>query len=178
MTEESQGHPGAGDPAKGASPGVHLVTWIGSGEERDALQAWLAEQRLDPQIEWATTSSVSFRLNTSDASAIGELMRGRQDIPWTVVAPGTPDYLLRHLVVEGPDGRSFRLRDVPAATPVGSVGTEVVDQYPVSDTDRPVIVDRVDPSGEYRRINPDTTLAEVGVTEGERLRVGFERRAA
>src|SRR5262249_36277039 len=118
------------------------------------------------------SSSASFRLSTSDTSAVDQQMRSRQDITWAVVSPETPDYVLRYLSVVGPDGRSFRLSDVPAATPVSSVADELVG------TDQPTVVEHVNPEGGARRMNPDTTLAEEGVGEGDRLRVGFERRAA
>lgn len=180
MTETPENPPRAGDPATGSDPGVHLVTWISSGQERDALQAWLAERQLDPQVEWTTPSSVSFRLNTSDTSAVDELMRSRQDISWTVVAPGSADYVLRTLYVDAPDGRSFRFSDVPAATTIGSVADELVEQYSegLPRAGRPVVIDRVDPDTGPSRLNPDTTLGEEGVAEGQRLRVSFEARDA
>jgi ubiquitin-protein ligase len=88
--------------------------------------------------------------------------------------------VLRFLHVEGPDGRSFRFNDVPSATPVGSVASELVEQYtegPPGADDQPTVVDLVGAGG-ARRMNPENTLGDEGVSEGDRLRVGFERRAA
>jgi ubiquitin-protein ligase len=82
--------------------------------------------------------------------------------------------------VEGPDGRSFRFSDVPASSPVGSVGEELIDQYPegLPGSDQPLVIDKVAADGTGERANPDSTLHEEGITEGSRLRVGFQRRAA
>jgi effector-associated domain 1 (EAD1)-containing protein len=165
----------------GAQPdSCHVVVWLRS-KEREALEAWMADHGLDPQAEWITATSASYRVNQSDPQAVDRVMSGRPDANWTVVAPGTPDYVLRYLSVQGPDGRSFRFSDVPSATPVGSVASELVGQYTegqgLPGGDQPTVVEHVEPAGP-RRMNPDSTLAEEGVTEGARLRVGFERRAA
>lgn len=169
-------HPPPPDPAQPDS--CHLVAWL-SAEERAPLEAWLAEQGLDPRAEWITPTSVSFRVNQADPHAVDRVMSTRRDVNWTVVAPGVPDYVLRYLSVQGPDGRSFRFNDVPSATPVGSVAGELVEQYTegLPGGDQPTVVEQVGPEGP-RRMNPDSTLAEEGITEGARLRVGFERRAA
>jgi hypothetical protein len=69
---------------------------------------------------------------------------------------------------------------VPSATPVSSVASELVGQYTEGlpgAGDHPTVVDHVGAGGP-RRMNPDSTLGDESVTEGDRLRVGFERRAA
>jgi ubiquitin-protein ligase len=158
----------------------HLVVWTESDEERAALEAWLAKLGLDPQREWSTVGSLSFRLSQPDPRVIDRLMSTRREFPWAVVPPGDPDYVLRFLHVEGPDGRSFRFSDVPSATPIGSVATELVGQYtgklPGVEA-QPTVIDHVGSSGS-RRVNPDNTLGNEGITEEGRLRVGFERLAA
>jgi ubiquitin-protein ligase len=159
----------------------HVVAWLDSPEQRTDLQAWLAERGLDPELEWATPTSASFRVNQRDPGAVTSVMDQRRDLHWTVVRPGVPDYVLRDLMVQGPDGRSFRFSDVPSATTVGQVAGEMVGQYEDNGgppgAERPTVVEHVGPDGP-RRMNPDATLAEEGVTEGERLRVGWEQRAA
>jgi ubiquitin-protein ligase len=158
----------------------HLVVWLESDEERMAFEAWLTEHGLDPQREWSTVRSLSYRLSQSDPHVLDRLMRARRDFPWAVVPPGDPDYVLRFLHVEGPDGRSFRFNDVPSATPVSSVARELVDQYTEGlpgGEDQPTVVDHVGAKGS-RRMNPESTLGDEGIGEGDRLRVGFERRAA
>jgi hypothetical protein len=157
----------------------HLVGWLDSAEQRDALFAWLTEQGLAPETEWSTPSNVSFRLNQADPQAVDRVMLARHDFAWQVVAPGNPDYVLRYLSVQGPDGRSFRFNDVPSATPVSSVADELVEQYTegLPGGDQATVVEHVGPEGP-RRMNPDNTIGEEGITEGSRLRVAFERRAA
>jgi Effector-associated domain 1 len=158
----------------------HLVIRVGSEDERADVTAWLAGQSFEPQQEWSSLTAISFRLNQTDPGAVAAAMRSRPDIGWTVVPPGQPDYLLRQIFAEGPDGRSFRLNDVPASSTVGSVAAEMLEHYPeeMPGRDAPTVVDLVGPDGAGRRTNPDNTLHEEGVTEGSRLRVGMQRRAA
>jgi Effector-associated domain 1 len=165
-------------PVPAPQENCHLVAWLNAAE-RTALEAWLTEQGLDPRAEWITPTSVSFQVNQANPHDVDRVMSGRPDINWTVVAPGVPDYVLRYLAVQGPDGRSFQFNDVPSATPVRSVAGELVDQYTggLPGDDQPTVVEHIGPEGP-RRMNPDSTLAEEGITEGARFRVGFERRAA
>ena len=144
------------------------------------MHDWLAAQGFSPQEMWSTISAVSFRLNQADQNLVRERLVTRPDLGWTLVPPGQPDYLLRQLFVEGPDGRRFRLSDVPVQSTIGSVATEVVDQYPegLPGADRPTVVDHVGPDGAGRRTNPDNTLHEEGIRENDQLRVGFQRTAA
>jgi len=161
-------------------PACHVVLRVTSEEERGTAEAWLADLGFDPREEWVSATAVSFRLNEADSTVVTEQLRALPDIGWTVVPPGQPDYLLRQLFVEGPDGRSFRFSDVPASSTVGSVGEELIEQYPegLPGSDQPLVIDRVAADGSGRRTNPDNTLAEEGITEDSRLRVGFQRRAA
>jgi ubiquitin-protein ligase len=178
--DDSRQETSAGEPVPPPQPTCHLVLRVTSDQERDDIHAWLADQELDPQQEWVTATAVSFRLNQADPSVVTQRMRTRPDLGWTVVPPGHPDYLLRQLFIEGPDGRSFRFSDVPASSPVGSVGEELIDQYPegLPGSDQPLVIDQVAADGSGRRTNPDSTLHEEGIREGSRLRVGFQRRAA
>jgi hypothetical protein len=162
-----------------ASATCHLVVRVSTDQERDDIQAWLTDQGFDPQQEWRTGTAVSFRLNEADPNVVTQRMRLRPDLGWTVVPPGQPDYLLRQLFVEGPDGRSFRFSDVPASSPVGSVGEELIDQYPegLPGSDQPLVIDKVAADGTGERVNPDSTLHQEGITDGIRLRVGFQRQS-
>ena len=173
---QPQPQPTAAQPS--APDTCRLIAWL-DAEQRTELEAWLTEQGLDPHPAWLTATSVSFRVNETDPNALGRLMRARSDLNWTIVAPGDPDYVIRYLPVQGPDGRSFRFNDVPSATPVGSVASELQGQYTkgMPGGDQPTVVEDVSANGS-RRMNPDNTLAQEGITEGSRLRVGFERRAA
>jgi ubiquitin-protein ligase len=165
-------------PAPAPPETCHLVAWLNAAE-RTALEGWLTEHGLDPRAEWITSTSVSFRVNQADPEAVWRVISDRSDINWTVVAPGVPDYVLRFMSVQGPDGRSFRFNDVPSATRVESVASELVDQYSegLPGDEQPTVVEHVGPAGP-RRMNPESTLAQEGITEGARLRVAFERRAA
>jgi hypothetical protein len=125
---------------------------------------------------------VSFRLNQSDPNVVTASMQARPDLNWSVVPPGQPDYLLPRLSVEGPDGRSFRLIQVPSSLITSTVAQTVIDQYQYPEEltggGSALVVDVVGPDGTGQRINPDMTLDEQAVTAGSRLRIGWQRRAA
>lgn len=103
-----------------------------------------------------------------------------RDIGSVLVPPGQPGTRYRQLFVEGPDGQSFLFRDVPAASTAAAVATEMAGRY---QADMPgdtqfAVVDHVGDGGTGRRLDPDSSLHDEGVTEGSRLRVGFRRQAA
>jgi ubiquitin-protein ligase len=56
----------------------------------------------------------------------------------------------------------------------------VVDQYgsELPDAARPAVVDRVGPDGQGHRLDPNATLDESEIRDGDRMRVGFQARAA
>lgn len=143
------------------------------------MEAWLAARQFAPQQEWVSATAVSFRLNTTDEDAVAERMR-ELDVGWTVVPPGEPDYLLRQIIVEGPDGRSFRFNDVQASTTIGTLGRELIDQYPegLPGSENPMVINQVNADGSGERVNPDNTVHQEGIREGTRIRVGFQRQAA
>lgn len=107
-----------------------------------------------------------------------------KETPADMSADGDDD-LYRQIFVEGPDGRSFVFSGVPAATAVRHIATEMASRYrdgtPGDGTpgdDQAAVVDHVGGGGAGRRLDPDSTLHEEGVSEGSRLRVGFRRQAA
>lgn len=176
MNEGLPSQPTAAQSGTEGSPAVHIVAF-GSDEERAALEAWLADQELAPQLEWASNTSASFRLNTTDADAVQERMRNGPDLEWLVVHPGQPDHLIRYLIVEGPDGRSFRVSDVPSVTKISEIARAVLEDYGEGrlNSDQ-VIINHVESEG-GRRLNPDSTLSQDAIGEGSRLQIGFEARA-
>jgi hypothetical protein len=160
-------------------PACHIIVRASTEEVREGAARLLAELGLEPEEQWSTAHAVSFRV----ASDRTEYVRGRlaqAEFGWTVVAPGLRDYLLHTLYIEGPDGRQFRITDAPAQQTVGNVAAEVVDQYSpaLPDAGRPAVVDHVGPDGQGRRLDPNSTLDESGISDGDRVRVGFQARAA
>jgi hypothetical protein len=58
------------------------------------------------------------------------------------------------------------------------VASEVVGQYPAWDgSTRPTVVDHVQPDGQGLRVDPDVTLDDAGVHDGDQLRVAFQATA-
>lgn len=74
------------------------------------------------------------------------------------------------LTAYGPDLQAFELTGVPVDTVVRDVSRAVIDQYPTTEGMR-FVTDFEDADGSYRRLDPEATLAEAGVTSAGTLRV-------
>jgi hypothetical protein len=173
--------PRGGDvPREHLSATCRVIVRIDSEEERIAVERWLAEVGLAPAQMWSTPTAVSYRLDQADQDAVRQVLLDRPDLGWTLVPPGEPDYLIRRLYVEGPDGRRFRVTDAPAQQTVGSLAAEVVEQYPegLPGAGRPTVADHVGADGQGRRMNPGNTLYQEGIGEDDHVRVGFQATAA
>ncbi|HET9895628.1 MAG TPA: effector-associated domain EAD1-containing protein [Streptosporangiaceae bacterium] len=160
-------------------PACHIIVRASSEEEREQALMLFRDLGLDPVEQWSTAHAVSYRVGSDRPNEVRSRLRDA-DFGWTVVAPGLRDYLLHTLYIEGPDGRRFRITDAPAQQTVGNVAAEVVDEYSpdLPDASRPAVVDHVGPDGQGRRLDPNSTLDESGVRDGDRMRVGFQARAA
>ncbi|MPY58428.1 hypothetical protein [Streptomyces spongiae] len=166
----------AGTEPADTTPTCHVIVRAENEETRQAAWHLLAEAGQDPTEVWSTAHAVSYQVSETDPSALrGQLER--TDLGWTVVPPGRPDHLLNLLYVQGPDGRQWRITDAPAAQTVGNVAAGIVEQYPGMDTSVPTVIDHDGPGGVRRRLNPDNTLDEEGVRDGDRMHVGFEATA-
>ncbi|GAA0970607.1 hypothetical protein GCM10009555_019790 [Acrocarpospora macrocephala] len=168
------------EPARAAPPETcHVIFRADNENDRAAARDLLEAAGLAPAEVWSTPSAVSFRVGSADSTMIRRIL-DHTDFGWTVVPPGIPDYLLRQLFIEGPDGRRFRIVDAPAQQTVGHVAAEVVGAYGQNfpGGKRPTVIDHVNPDGSGRRLNPDGTLHEEGVHDGDHLRVGFHATAA
>ncbi|WP_369232442.1 effector-associated domain EAD1-containing protein [Streptomyces sp. R21] len=166
-----------GAVAENAPETCHVIVRAENEEEREAALRILEQAGQQPREVWSTPHAVSYQVS---ATQPGPLRRDleRTDLGWTVVPPGRPDYLLNLLYVQGPDGRQWRITDAPAAQTVGNVAAQVVEQYGAGmDTSVPTVIDHEGPGGKRRRMNPDNTLDEEGVQDGDRMHVGFEATA-
>ena len=163
-------------PAQAEDDACHIFIRAGSEEERRAAQEYLARQQLSPSTVVSTNYVTLYRLATSDPGRVRAAMDG-SDLAWTVVGPGQPDYLLSHLIVQGPDGRRFRFNDVPANTTVANLAADALAEYPDQGASRAAVTDRVRDGGQGERLDPDSTLHESEVRDGDHLRVGVEASA-
>jgi hypothetical protein len=156
----------------------HVIVRASSEDERERASALLSAAGLDPADLWSTAHATSYRVATADVRQVRQALDDA-DIGWIVVPPGSRDYLIRELYVQGPDGRRFRLLDAPAQQTVADVAASVVGQYgkAVADTSRPTIMDLLLPGGATRRLPPEVTLEEAGVRDGNLMRLGFEATA-
>lgn len=178
------GSPAATDvtPAVGSGTQAmcHVIVRASDEEERAAGMRVLRELGLDPVEVWATGHAVSYAVSSADPPTVRAAL-SRTNLGWTVVPPGQPDYLLATLFVQGPDGSRYRVIDAPAQQTFRNIASEVISEYDdgadISDASRPTVIDRVLADGTPERVNPDDTLHDAGIQDGDSLRVGFERRA-
>nr|BFE57342.1 hypothetical protein GCM10020063_018680 [Dactylosporangium thailandense] len=135
---------------------------------------------LNPQMELATEHVVAYTVSSSDVTYVRSQLE-RSQLPWTVAGPEGAHYLLRDLVVQGPDGSRFRLQDTPAAVSLTTLASEVVASgYTGKDpavATRGTVINNVGEDGEQQRLNPEQTLADANIQDGARLQIGFESRA-
>ncbi|MDJ0841556.1 MAG: ubiquitin-conjugating enzyme E2 [Acidobacteriota bacterium] len=116
------------------------------------------------------------------ARAIG-LRLGEQGRDGNVHTTPYRDYLISKIIVEGPDQGRFELTDIPSTTRTGDLGGAVMEEYDedMVPTDglgnaRPFTVDRVAEEGN-ERLDPDKTLHENGIEDGDTLHVAPESTA-
>ena len=124
----------------------------------------------------ASTNFTSlYALSDATVADIESLMADT-DLEYTAFDADGPAYLLPSLLVQGPDGRSFRFTDTPAATRVADIAADVLQEYPDGGR-RMTVTDRVQPDGQGVRLDADQTLHDAGVRDGDRLRVGYQTNA-
>jgi hypothetical protein len=180
-TEQEPARPPRVTPAAAPTgPTCHVIVRTEDEPSRLHAESVLTGLGLDPVQMWATATAASLRVNATDAAALEQrLDQDATDIGWTVVAPGQPDYLLQTLIVEGPDGRRFRVRDVPAQESISNMAREVVEsQYPRPSGSRtlPITVDHVR-DGQPQRVDGDSTFDEAQIRDGDTVRVGYQTNA-
>jgi ubiquitin-protein ligase len=150
---------------------------------------------MDPQsVIFATASADGVALELTGwppdaARQLGQTLTQqapRGEVQFTVASCQFREYLLSRLFVEGPDQQRFELNDIPASTPVrdiahGVIGSEYYDpKMQASGTGlgkREVVVDRENPDGSTQRLDPDKSLHDHGIREGETLSVSPESTA-
>jgi hypothetical protein len=153
-----------------------IIIRASTNKDRKRVESELHRLGLDPVEQWSTAHAVSFRVASHQPGQVRAQM-AQTDFGRTVVAPGLRDYLLHSVYVEGPDGRQFRITDAPAQQTVANVAVEVLDQWygPFSDATSCIRVYHVGPNGHQHFLNPNTSLEEAGVSDGDQIRVGLHR---
>ncbi|GAA5032452.1 hypothetical protein GCM10023335_74940 [Streptomyces siamensis] len=86
-----------------------------------------------------------------------------------------PGRLLHDLYVRLPDGLVLQINDLSADLAVGRIADLITtDSTP---SDRPAVVDHVGPEGIVRRLDPELSLGEQGVGDGDWLHVAVQATA-
>ncbi|SDT45714.1 effector-associated domain EAD1-containing protein [Actinoplanes derwentensis] len=168
---------GPGEPRRdpyGVSTNVQAFFLASGEEERHVIMAKLGD--LEPRLRSGTNSTILLEFASTDVERVMAIL-DPLPLEWTLVAPGEPAYLISHLIGVGPDGRRFRLGDLPAAMRVEDVTASVLSEYPSAGGSRRAVADRVLSNGQGERMRPDQTLHEAGVRDGEQVRVGYETNA-
>ncbi|SDM81966.1 hypothetical protein [Nonomuraea jiangxiensis] len=80
------------------------------------------------------------------------------------------------LIAHGPDLQAFELTEVPVDTLVRDVAQAVMEQYP-GVAPRPCVTDFQEADGTRRRLDPEATLEESGVTSAGTIMVSAEATA-
>lgn len=152
-------------------PALHLIFRIESEAHRIEIEQWLGEQKLDPQSMWSTATTTSYRIDAATEDVVLKTLEARPDLRWRLVPPGAPDHLIRRLFVEGPDGRNFRVSDVPVQYTIDDLVSAAVGHEETTERSAVGIL-HITPDGEGRSTKPDNTLYAEGIAEGDQLRVG------
>ncbi|MEY9927466.1 hypothetical protein ABH926_002100 [Catenulispora sp. GP43] len=169
-------------PETAAPPAVvddvcHVIVEIDDGQDAEQIRAELDRLGLRPEVNWVAGNNISFRVDDDDPITLRTTLDGIGN-GYIIVEPGRPDYVLQALLVCGPDGRRFQITGAPAQQTVANIANDVLYQYPTfRDRTRPTVVDLVGPTGQGDRLDPDDTLHDAGIRDGDELRVGFQATA-
>jgi hypothetical protein len=176
VPEPDQAVPAPAAPA--TVPTCHVIVSADSEEDRQRALAQLSQLGLEPQEAWATGTAISFMVNSADSGHVRALL-DTTELGWTVVPAGQPDYVFRTLTMEGPDRRRFRITDAPAQQTFRNITEDFLAEHyprPGSAEPLPTVIDHLR-EGERHSVNPDETLHEAGVQDGDELRVGYQTNA-
>lgn len=94
----------------------------------------------------------------------------------------TGHLVLAMLSVQTPSGARYRLVDTPGAQSVRDIAAELIgEEYGshvgLSSVFQRMVIERVHPAGTPERLNPDDTLHDAGIRDGDHLRIGLEASA-
>lgn len=171
-------HGGDGRTEQAARSQFCHVLIRGEGEAaRQGAFAFLTEQGLGPTEVWSTNHDTLFAVREANVARVRQRLAEHEGMDWMVIPPGGQTYLLSQIIVQGPDGRSFRFRDTPAEQTVADLAADTLAEYPDHGADRRAVTDLVQPNGQGARLAPDVTLHDAGVQDGARLRVAYETNA-
>jgi hypothetical protein len=169
----------AGNPAEPAprSRSCHVLIRADGEEARQAAYEYLDQQGFSPTEVWSTNHDTLFAVQEANVGRIRERLAARDGMDWMVIPPEGETYLLSQLIVQGPDGRSFRFRDTPAEQTVADLAADTLAMYPDHGADRRAVTDLVQSNGQGVRLAPESTLHDANVQDGARLRVAYETNA-
>jgi len=163
---------------------VHLVI----DEARAALAA-LAVGGATVGLNYGVPGLIGLQVAGLDAGQAADLRQALEvalpaGTQVQLASPGFRDYLYSRLWMTGPDQARFELSNVPASTRVADLAKAGITQYDdamwprdKNGLQRPAVVDHDRADGTTQRLDPDQTLHESGVADGDTLHVAPEASA-
>ncbi len=163
---------------------VHLVF-----DQARAALAGLALPEARVELNYAVSGLVGLQVSGLDAGQAADLQARLQSaLPAGSVVQlanhGFRDYLYSRLWLQGPDQGRFELLNVPASTRVADVAKAGISEYDdamwprdKNGLPRPAVVDHDRADGTSQRLDPDMTLHDSGIADGDTLHVAPQSTA-
>jgi hypothetical protein len=152
-----------------------VLTLVGSDRYDDFLQ--LVRARIDPGAEILAVSPRTCAVLIGDPPPLEEVHSIREATSgWGEVRLQLRRYAFRpaaleSLLVRHTDGQAFELRGLPNTTQVRGIAEALADQYPTPDEPHDLVLERVGPQGTPHRLDPNQTLHDAGILDGDELRL-------
>jgi hypothetical protein len=167
-------------------PQFHTLMLAGSDRYDDFLR--VAQRYADSGAEQCYVASGQSAVLIADpgdriddilAQLRADMQDWEEDLAVDYLVTDSRPYLVPRIVVHGTDTRAFELRNVPSTTTVSDITRALVVQHYSDNSGRRVrsTMDRVGPGNQSERLDPDQTLADAGIRDGDELRLATEANA-
>jgi hypothetical protein len=183
----------AAQPPQPSDVSIIVTGWADVQRLLDRARLVATELRIPPEsvnLGFANMEGVLLTLanwQPEQALHLADRLRVPQNghtVQTTVATSQFRDYLISQLFVEGPDQARFEINDIRASTPVRDVAQGVIaTQYDpkvfqgTGGNRRQVVVDRVNDNGSTERLDPNQSLHDQNIRDGETLHVSPEATA-
>ena len=167
----------------------HSLTLVGSERHDDFLRLVRRLVDADAELCYATTAQ-SGQLPQSavliadpgpraaqiEEQLLAEVRDWGEGVTVEYETSETRPYLLRRIVVNGPDNQRFELRNVPNTTMLSEIARAVLQNYTddatrARDSRIRTAIDRISEDGSAERLDPNRMLGDVGIHDSDELRL-------
>ena len=155
---------------------VDSMATTSSSEQQSGSAAHESQTRPSSAHQSSAQSPGARRSPPEGASRPSGVLDSTDGSPAVLDGPSeAPGHLLDTLHVTGPDGQLFQITDISTDVPVKHVADATAIHYVLSG--RPFVVDHAGPEGSTRRLDPELSLGEQGVRDGDWLIVAVQSTA-